>query len=122
MRSFVRMCSKPLFEGYCYVNETSYITPNEYHEHSSFFVQFEAGKLLRRYFLFFSCSRILCHFQAVDMEGHKDDNDIDLSNDEELPPRSSTKEPKRSFTTAQVEELGQALEISQLHISLEKFQ
>ena len=30
--SFVRMCSKPLFEDYCYVNEDS-ITPSEYHEH-----------------------------------------------------------------------------------------
>ena len=63
---------------------------------------------------------ILCHFQAVDMVGHRGDNDIDLSNGEELPPRSSTKEPKGSFTTDQVEELGQAFEISQLHISLEK--
>ena len=49
-----------------------------------------------------------------------DDNDIDLSNEEELPPCSSTKEPKTSITTAQVEELGQALEISQFHRSLEK--
>ena len=54
------------------------------------------------------------------MEEHKDDNDIDLSNDEELPPGSSTKEPKTSFTTAEVQELGQALGISQLHRSLEK--
>ena len=54
------------------------------------------------------------------MEGHKDDNHIDLSNDEELPPGASTKEPKTSFTTAEVEELGQALGISQLHSSLEK--
>ena len=53
------------------------------------------------------------------MESHNDDNDIDPSNDEELPPGSSTKEPKTSFTTAQVKELGQALEISQLHRSLE---
>ena len=53
------------------------------------------------------------------MEGHKDDKDIDLSNEEELPPGSSTKQPKTSFTTAQVKELGQALEISQLHRSLE---
>ena len=44
------------------------------------------------------------------MEGHKDDNDIDLSNDEELPPGSPTKEPKTSFTTAEV----------QVHRSLEK--
>ena len=44
------------------------------------------------------------------MESHNDDNDIDPSNDEE---------PKTSFTTAQVKELGQALEISQLHRSLE---
>ena len=51
---------------------------------------------------------------------HKDGNDIDLSNDEELPPGSSTKEPKTSFTTAEVEELGQALGISQRHRSLEK--
>ena len=35
---------------------------------------------------------------------------------EEVPPGSST---KASFTTAQVKELGQALEISQLHRSLE---
>ena len=35
---------------------------------------------------------------------------------EEVPPGSST---KTSFTTAQVKELGQALEISQLHRSLE---
>ena len=61
----------------------------------------------------------LCNFQAVDMESHNDDNDIDPSNDEQLPPGSSTKEPKTSFTTAQVKELGQALEISQLHRSLE---
>ena len=54
------------------------------------------------------------------MEGHKDDNDIDLSNDEELPPGSWTKELKTSFTTAEVQELGQALGISQLHRSLEK--
>ena len=54
------------------------------------------------------------------MEGHKDDNDIDLSNDEELPPGSPTKEPKTSFTTAEVQELGQALGISQPHRSLEK--
>ena len=53
------------------------------------------------------------------MESHNDDNDIDPSNDEEVPPGSSTKEPKTSFTTAQVKELGQALEISQLHRSLE---
>ena len=53
------------------------------------------------------------------MESHYDDNDIDPSNDEELPPGSSTKERKTSFTTAQVKELGQALEISQLHRSLE---
>jgi len=53
------------------------------------------------------------------MEGHKDDDDINLSNDEELPPGSSTKEPKTSFTTAEVQELGQALGISQLHSSLE---
>ena len=46
------------------------------------------------------------------MESHNDDNDIDPSNDEEVPPGSSTKEPKTSFTTAQVKELGQALEIS----------
>ena len=52
------------------------------------------------------------------MESHNDDSDIDPSNDEEVPPRSSTKEPKTSFTTAQVKELGQALEISQLHRSL----
>ena len=38
------------------------------------------------------------------MESHNDDNDIDPSNDEELPPGSSTKEPKTSFTTAQVKE------------------
>ena len=50
------------------------------------------------------------------MESHYDDNDIDPSNDEELP---STNERKTSFTTAQVKELGQALEISQLHRSLE---
>ena len=54
------------------------------------------------------------------MEGHKVDDDVDLSNDEELPPDLSTKEPKTSFTTAQMEELGQALGISQLHRSLEK--
>ena len=36
------------------------------------------------------------------MESHIDDNDIDPPNDEELPPGSSTKEPKSSFTTAQV--------------------
>ena len=54
------------------------------------------------------------------MEGHKDDDDINPSNDEELPPGSSTKEPKTSFTTAEVQELGQALGISQLHSSLEK--
>ena len=53
------------------------------------------------------------------MESHYDDNDIDPSNDEELPPGSSTNERKTSFTTAQVKELGQALEISQLHRSLE---
>ena len=53
------------------------------------------------------------------MESHNDDNDSDPSNDEELPPGSSTKEPKTSFTTAQVKELGQALEISQVHRSLE---
>ena len=53
------------------------------------------------------------------MESHNDDRDIDPSNDEEVPPGSSTKEPKTSFTTAQVKELGQALEISQLHRSLE---
>ena len=53
------------------------------------------------------------------MESHYDDNDIDPSNDEELPPGSSTKDRKTSFTTAQVKELGQALEISQLHRSLE---
>ena len=52
------------------------------------------------------------------MESHNDDSDIDPSNDEEVPPGSSTKEPKTSFTTAQVKELGQALEISQLHRSL----
>ena len=51
------------------------------------------------------------------MESHNDDNDIDPY--EEVPPGSSTKEPKTSFTTAQVKELGQALEISQLHRSLE---
>ena len=54
------------------------------------------------------------------MEGHKVDDDADLSNDEELPLDLSTKEPKTSSTTAQVEELGQALGISQLHRSLEK--
>ena len=54
------------------------------------------------------------------MEGHKDDNDVDLSNDEELPPGPPTKEPKTSFTTAQVEELAQALGISQFHRSLQK--
>ena len=43
------------------------------------------------------------------MKGHKDEIDIDLLNDEELPPGSSTKEPKTSFTTAQAEELGQIL-------------
>ena len=53
------------------------------------------------------------------MESHNEDNDIDPSNDEELSPGSSTKEPKRSFTTGQVKELGQALEISELHRSLE---
>ena len=53
------------------------------------------------------------------MESHNDDNDIDPSNDEEVPPGSLTKEPKTSFTTAQVKELGQALEISQLHRFLE---
>ena len=55
------------------------------------------------------------------MEGHKVDDDVDLSKDEELLklPDLSTKEPKTSFTTAQVEELGQALRISQLHRSLE---
>ena len=53
------------------------------------------------------------------MEGHKVDDDVDLSNDEELPPDLSRKEPKTSFTTAQVEELGQTLRISQLHRSLE---
>ena len=53
------------------------------------------------------------------MESHNDGNDIYPSNDEELPPGSSTKEPKTSFTTGQVKELGQALEISQLHRSLE---
>ena len=52
------------------------------------------------------------------MKSHYDDNDIDPSNDEELPPGSSTKEPKTSFITGQVKELGQALEISQLHRSL----
>ena len=36
-----------------------------------------------------------------------------------LPPGSSTKEPKRSFTTGQVKESGQALEISELDRSLE---
>ena len=66
-----------------------------------------------------SCSLILCNFQAVDMESHNDDNDIDPSNDEELPPGSSTKEPKTSFTTGQVKELGEALKISQPHRSLE---
>ena len=71
------------------------------------------------YFFILSCSLILCHFQALDMEGHKVDDDVDLSNDEELPPDLSTKEPKASFTTAQVEELGQALGFSQLHRSLE---
>ena len=53
------------------------------------------------------------------MESYIDDNDIDPSNDEELPPGSSTKEPKSSFTTAQAKALGQALEIYQLHRSLE---
>ena len=48
------------------------------------------------------------------------DDDVDLSNDEELLPDLSTKEPKTSFTTAQVEELGQVLGFSQLHRSLEK--
>ena len=53
------------------------------------------------------------------MKSHNDDNDIDPSNDEELPPVLSTKEPKTSFTTGQVKKLGQALEISQLYRSLE---
>ena len=54
------------------------------------------------------------------MEGHKDDNDVDFLNDEELPPGPLTKEPKTSFTTAQVEQLRQALGITQLHRSLKQ--
>ena len=53
------------------------------------------------------------------MESHNDGNDIYPSKDEELPSGSSTKEPKTSFITGQVKELGQALEISQLLRSLE---
>ena len=54
------------------------------------------------------------------MDGHQDDNDVDLLKDEELPSGPLTKEPKTSCATAQVEELGQALGISQLHRSLEQ--
>ena len=32
--SFVRMCSKPPFEDYCYVNEDRLYNTSEYHEHS----------------------------------------------------------------------------------------
>ena len=52
--SFVRMCTKPLFEDYCYVNEARlYNTEWIPRAPSSFFVQLEAGKLLWRYFLFY---------------------------------------------------------------------
>ena len=45
--SFVRMCSKPLFEHYCYVNEDRlYNIERIPRAPSSFFVQLEAGKLL----------------------------------------------------------------------------
>ena len=99
--------------------KTGYITPSEYHEHPLPFSCSPKQVICSEDISYLSCSLILCNFQAVDMESHNDDNDIDLSNDEEVPPGSSTKEPKTSFTTVQVKELGQALEISQLHRSLE---
>ena len=78
--------------------KTGYITPSECHEHPLPFSCSSKQVICSEDVLILSCSLILCNFQAVDMESHNesDDNDIDPSNDEEVPPGSLTKSLKQA--------------------------